>query len=75
MRDSTEDQEPRLNLLGATACHAANMRGVGGAKKLGVMTEGPFGEVVIVAYVLVVATQRFLEVSSLKLGKLPISTI
>ena len=23
-------QEPRLNLLGATACHAAYMRGVGG---------------------------------------------
>lgn len=30
-----EDQEPRLNLLGATACHAANMRGVGGGKKFG----------------------------------------
>ena len=42
-----EDQEPRLNLLGATACHAANMRGVGGAQKFGVMTEGPVGEVVI----------------------------
>lgn len=23
-------KEPRINLLGATACHAANMRGVGG---------------------------------------------
>lgn len=28
--EASSDQEPRLNLLGATACHAANMRGVGG---------------------------------------------